>query len=83
MPLFLDVHPLAGKTEKDIKNIPLAPNAPRDKFGVLHLTFFYNIDEDRWFCLHDAPNKEAIENHHEAADIKCDWIVEVKDTKMS
>jgi len=82
VPIFLDVHSLTGRTEEAIKKIPLAPNAPRDRFGVLHLTFFYNIREDKLFCLHDAPNKEAIEKHHEAANIKCDWIVEVKDTKM-
>jgi uncharacterized protein DUF4242 len=78
MPIFLDVHPIAGRTEERLQKIQ---NAPRDEFGVIHLNLFYNIPEDRWFCLHDAPSRESVEKHHESAGLKCDWIIEVNTTK--
>jgi hypothetical protein len=40
----------------------------------------YNKEEDRWFCLLDAPSKEAVEMHHQKAGITCEWIKEVKTT---
>jgi hypothetical protein len=36
-----------------------------DEFGVKHHNMFYNEEEDRFFCLLDASNKEAIEKHHD------------------
>ncbi|HZW84433.1 MAG TPA: nickel-binding protein [Nitrososphaerales archaeon] len=78
MPIYLDVHSIAGRNEERLKKVQ---DSPRDEFGVVHLNLFYNIAEDRWFCLHDAPNKEAVEKHHEGAGLKCDWVVEVKATK--
>lgn len=77
MPIFLDVHPLKGRTESDLRRIA---KAPRDEFGVIHLNLFYNIKDDRWFCLHDAPSKKAVEKHHEGAGLKSEWIIEVKTT---
>ena len=41
---------------------------------------FYNKEEDRFFCLLDAPNKEAIEKHHARFGLKCEWITEVVTT---
>ena len=78
IPIFLDVHPVAGRTKADFERIQ---KGPRDKFGVIHLNLFYNISEDRWFCLHDAPSKEAVRKHHEGAGLKCDWIIQVKMTE--
>ena len=40
----------------------------------------YNQEEDGFYCLTDAPNKEAVENHHNKHGIKCEWITEVKTT---
>ena len=49
-------------------------------FGVKPENMFYNKEEDRFFCLLDAPNKEAIEKHHAKFGLKCEWITEVKTT---
>jgi hypothetical protein len=40
----------------------------------------YNKEEDKCFCLLDAPNKEAVEKHHNKAGVKCDWKTEVETT---
>jgi len=77
MPRFLDSHKLKGIAEETLKNLQ---NAPRDEFGVKHVNLLYNKAEDKLYCLLDAPNKEAVEKHHEKAGIKCDWVTEVKTT---
>ena len=40
----------------------------------------YNQDEDKFFCLTDGPNKEAVQKHHNKHDLNCEWITEVKTT---
>ena len=39
----------------------------------------YNQQEDIFNCL-DAPDKQAVENHHNKHGVKCEWITEVKTT---
>jgi hypothetical protein len=38
----------------------------------------FNIEVDRLYCLLNAPNKEAVERHHEKYGVKCEWIMEIK-----
>jgi hypothetical protein len=78
MPKFLDAHSFRPFTEDELKQ---AQNAPRDEFGVTHHNILYNQNEDKVFCLLEAPNKEAVESHHNKAGVKCDWIIEVSSTK--
>jgi hypothetical protein len=40
----------------------------------------YNKEEDKFFCLLDAPSKDAVIKHHEKHGFKCDWVTEVKTT---
>jgi hypothetical protein len=37
-------------------------------------------EEDKFFCLLDAPSKDAVIKHHEKHGFKCDWVTEVKTT---
>ena len=77
MPRFLDVHPLNGLDEESLRKLQ---NAPVDEFGVKHLNLMYNYEADRFYCLLEAPNKQAVENHHGKYGFKCEWITEVKTT---
>lgn len=77
MPRFLDAHSMEGLSEEMLKKIQ---NAPKDEFGVTHVNLLYSSKENKCFCLLDAPSKQAVEQHHEKAGIKCDWIVEVDTT---
>ena len=77
MPKFIDSHKLMGMDEETLKK---QQSAPRDEFGVKHINLLYNKEEDKLFCLLDAPNKEAVEKHHEKAGVKPDFIIEVKTT---
>ncbi len=77
MPKFLDTHGMQGADPEELKK---ALNAPKDEFGVSHLNIIYSEDEDRMYCLLDAPNKEAVVKHHEKLGYKCDSILEVEST---
>jgi hypothetical protein len=77
VPKFLDVYSMKGSDEEALRK---AQNSPKDEFGVTHDNMFYNKEEDRWFCLLEAPSKEAVEKHHQKAGITPEWIKEVKTT---
>ena len=77
MPKFLDVHSLRGVDEETIRK---AQSMPKDEFGITHDNMMYNAEEDKWFCLLDAPSKEAVEKHHQKAGITPEWIKEVETT---
>src|ERR687891_481520 len=77
MPTYLDAHDLGNVTEEQLKQ---TQNAPIDEFGVIHNNILYNKEENKAFCILDAPNKEAVEKTHQKLGIKCNWITEVKTT---
>jgi hypothetical protein len=77
MPKFLDAHSLKGTDEETLKKLQ---HAPADEFGIKHVNLMYNQEEDRFFCLTEAPNKDAVENHHSKHGFNCEWITEVKTT---
>ena len=74
---FLDVHPLKGFDKETLRKLQ---QSPVDEFGITHHNILYNEEVDKFFCLLDAPNKEAVEKHHRKAGVKCEWILEVKTT---
>ena len=77
MPAFLDFHSMGNYTEDDLKK---GQNKPRDEFGVKTLNTFYDPDSGMMFCLVDAPDRFAVENHHAKFGMKCEWITQVKMT---
>jgi hypothetical protein len=40
----------------------------------------HNQEEDKFYCLLEAPNKQAIKDHDNRYGFKCEWITEVKTT---
>ena len=77
MPKFLDSHTLGNVTEEQLRQ---AQNMPKDEYGITHNNIMYNKDENKGFCLLEAPSKEAVQKHHEKIGMKCDWVMEVKTT---
>ena len=71
------MHPTGGVNEGMLKKMQ---NELPDEFGVITENILYNIEDDKVFCLIEAPNKNAVEKHHAKYGIKCEWIVEVKTT---
>jgi Protein of unknown function (DUF4242) len=74
---FLDVHPLKGVDEETLRKFQ---NAPADEFQVKAINLMYNHEADRFYCLLEAPNKQAIKDHHNKYGFECEWITEVKTT---
>jgi len=53
---------------------------PKDEFGVTHENIIFGKEEDKLFCLLDAPDRESVDKHHHKLGLSCDWIMEVKTT---
>jgi hypothetical protein len=77
MPKFLDVHSMKGFTEESLRK---SQTELPDEFGVTTENTMFNIEADILYCLLNAPNKEAVEKHHEKYGAKCEWIMEIKTT---
>jgi hypothetical protein len=52
-------------------------NLPVTRTDIL---VYHMVVVGQWYCLLDAPSKEAVEKHHQKAGITCEWITEVKTT---
>jgi hypothetical protein len=77
MPKFLDVHSFHSLGESKVKELQ---KAPVDEHGVRHINILYNKQANICFCFLEAPDREAVEKHHEEVNLKCDWITEVEST---
>ncbi len=78
MPTFIDGHSSKNSSRKELERLV---DLPPDKFGVTHLEIFLNKNEDKIYCILDAPDKESILKHHKAAGFKCDFITQVDQIK--
>ncbi len=71
MPKYMDVH-------ADLKLPPEMVDRLRketaekkaDQFGVTQLELYYNQD-GMVYCLLDAPDQQAVRNHHQGAGVAC------------
>jgi hypothetical protein len=78
MPRFLDSHPMKGFDEPTLRKLQ---NAPKDEFGITHANIVFSEKENKVFCLLDAPDKNAVIDHHKKGGVTTDWVMEVKTTK--
>jgi len=78
MPRFMDQHAMGSVKPEILKKLL---KQPRDDLGVLTQEILYSKEENKVFCITDAPNKGAVEKHHQMAGIKPDWILAVKSSK--
>jgi Protein of unknown function (DUF4242) len=77
IPTFLDAHTMGNMEEEALKQ---AQNSPKDEFGITHKNILFNKEQNKCFCVLDAPNREAVDKHHQKFGLKCDWIMEVQST---
>jgi hypothetical protein len=77
LPKFLDVHSFHTLVESTVNDLQ---RSPPDEFGVKHLNILYNKMTDLCFYFLEAPDREAVEKHHEKVNLKCNWITEVEAT---
>jgi hypothetical protein len=72
---FIDIHSLGTYSDEELKKFG---EFPVDEYGVKVLNIFYNRAVGLSFCLLDAPDRNAVEKHHEKYGVKCNWITEVE-----
>lgn len=73
MPIFIDGHDVPRTKETEFKKII---NNPANKYGVIHKEILYNKNDNKFFCVIEAPDRESVEKYHEDAEIECDFIYE-------
>ena len=78
LPIFIDGHNMKDLSQEDLEK---AVNLPKDGFGVTHLEIFHNKNEDKLYCILEAPSEEAIWKHHESLGLKCEFVTKVQQTK--
>ena len=79
MPVFLDRHNLEGATAADVAAAHVADLQAQDKHHVKFLTYWFDLDSGRGFCLVDAPKMEDVATvHREAHGLVGEDIIEVQ-----
>ena len=78
MPVFLDRHDLKGVTAAEMAAAHVADLRVQDKHDVKFLTYWFDPDAERAFCLVDAASKEEVETaHRDAHGLVGNDIIEV------
>ena len=80
MPLFMDVHNSAqGVTVDDVVAAHLLDLKMQEKYDTRYLTYWFNQEAGKIFCLVDAPSKDAANAvHKEAHGLVADELIEVQ-----
>ena len=80
MPLFMDVHRNAqGAKVDDVVSAHQLDLATQTKYQTRYLTYWFNQDAGKIFCLVDAPSKDAANAvHKEAHGLVADQLIEVQ-----
>ncbi len=68
MPMFMDVHSVAGGVAAaDVADAHSADLATQGEYGVNYLRYWIDEEAGKIFCLVDAPSAEAAASVHEKA----------------
>lgn len=60
MPLYLDRHELSDATAADVAAAHVKDLALQGQYGVQYLTYWFDYDRQRAFCLASGPDREAV-----------------------
>ena len=80
MTLYMDIHGKAqGVTTEAVADAHSLDLATQEKYGVRYLTYWFNEDAGKIFCLCEAPSMQAAEDvHREAHGMVADQLIEVQ-----
>jgi Protein of unknown function (DUF4242) len=81
MPLFMDVHTIAGGVSvDDVAKAHMADLQNQSKYDVQYLRYWVNEADGKVFCLVDAPSSDAAATvHREAHGLVADEIYGVQE----
>jgi class 3 adenylate cyclase len=67
MPLYIDRHDLEGATAADLAAAHMRDLEVQDRFGVRFVTYWWEEDAGRGFCLIEGPDEESVVAAHREA----------------
>lgn len=77
MALFMDYHDDLKLPHQAIDEIGRGAKAGEtDQFGVRQVELFHNPD-GKVYCLLEAPDEQAVRDHHAALDVPCGEVHQV------
>jgi hypothetical protein len=81
MPLFMDEHKaVPGLTAQAVADAHKRDLEEQGKHGVKYISYWFNEDVGKVYCLVEAPNAEAANTvHREAHGLVADEIIEVQE----
>lgn len=78
MPMFIDIHEMAGATPEGVAQAHAADMACQEKYGVNYVKYWLNESRGKIFCLCTAPDAETANRVHlEAHGMVAERIIEV------
>jgi hypothetical protein len=78
MPLFMDVHTVAGATAADVAAAHEKDLQTQGQHDVKYLKYWLDEKQGKIFCLAEAPSAEAaVRVHREAHGLVADEVYEV------
>jgi hypothetical protein len=80
MPLYMDVHTIAGATADAVAQAHKADLRTQDGYDVRYLRYWVNEADGKVFCLVEAPSAAAAADvHREAHGLVADEIFQVQE----
>jgi len=81
MPLFMDIHTVAGGVAvDDVAKAHIADLQTQGKYDVRYLRYWVNEKEGKVFCLVEAPSAEAASDvHREAHGLVAEHVYQVQE----
>ena len=77
MPQFMDFHDDLKLPDEAVAQITQeAKEHKSDQFGVRQVELFHNAD-GKVYCLLEAPNAEAVRDHHAALGVPCGEVHQI------
>jgi two-component system sensor histidine kinase HydH len=73
--LYIDEHHIS---EANLEKIKDTINGDIDEFGVSTVELLYNQKSQKLYCTLNAPDENAVMNHHRKFGLKCDSIMPVQ-----
>jgi class 3 adenylate cyclase len=79
MPLFLDRHDLSGATAEAVAAAHTQDVEVQGRYGVEYLTYWFDYDGQRAFCLASGPDRDAVMAvHREGHGLVASEVIEVE-----
>jgi AraC-like DNA-binding protein len=86
MPLYMDIHTVDSDdfSVEDVVKAHMEDLAIQERFGVIQIKYWVNVEAKTLFCLMEGPNKEACnEVHRESHGNTACNIIEVSDDEYN